>query len=256
MLIAAHLHPQHASYNQIREAAIAAEEMGIDVIYNWDHFYPLYGEPDGAHFEAWTMLASWAEVTNRVQIGCLVTCNSYRNPELLADMARTVDHISDGRLVLGIGAGWFERDYDEFGYEFGTAGTRLNALGQALPRIEERMGKLNPAPTRKIPVLIGGGGEKKTLRYTATHADVWHFWWGDEWARKNEILNDWCAKVGRDATTIRRSVGVDIDKVDDLDALFADLAAASIDEVTLGTGGPDYDLERMRPFLEWRDSLT
>ena len=163
---------------------------------------------------------------------------------------------SDGRLVLGIGAGWFERDYDEFGYEFGTAGTRLNALGQALPRIEERMGKLNPAPTRKIPVLIGGGGEKKTLRYTATHADVWHFWWGDEWARKNEILNDWCAKVGRDATTIRRSVGVDIDKVDDLDALFADLAAASIDEVTLGTGGPDYDLERMRPFLEWRDSLT
>lgn len=256
MLIAAHLHPQHASYNQIREAAIAAEEMGIDVIYNWDHFYPLYGEPDGAHFEAWTMLASWAEVTNRVQIGCLVTCNSYRNPELLADMARTVDHISNGRLVLGIGAGWFERDYDEFGYEFGTAGTRLNALGQALPRIEERMGKLNPAPTRKIPVLIGGGGEKKTLRYTATHADVWHFWWGDEWARKNEILNDWCAKVGRDATTIRRSVGVDIDKVDDLDALFADLAAASIDEVTLGTGGPDYDLERMRPFLEWRDSLT
>ena len=256
MLIAAHLHPQHASYNQIREAAIAAEEMGIDVIYNWDHFYPLYGEPDGAHFEAWTMLASWAEVTNRVQIGCLVTCNSYRNPELLADMARTVDHISDGRLVLGIGAGWFERDYDEFGYEFGTAGTRLNALGQALPRIEERIGKLNPAPTRKIPVLIGGGGEKKTLRYTATHADVWHFWWGDEWARKNEILNDWCAKVGRDATTIRRSVGVDIDKVDDLDALFADLAAASIDEVTLGTGGPDYDLERMRPFLEWRDSLT
>ena len=256
MLIAAHLHPQHASYNQIREAAIAAEEMGIDVIYNWDHFYPLYGEPDGAHFEAWTMLASWAEVTNRVQIGCLVTCNSYRNPELLADMARTVDHISNGRLVLGIGAGWFERDYDEFGYEFGTAGTRLNALGQALPRIEERIGKLNPAPTRKIPVLIGGGGEKKTLRYTATHADVWHFWWGDEWARKNEILNDWCAKVGRDATTIRRSVGVDIDKVDDLDALFADLAAASIDEVTLGTGGPDYDLERMRPFLEWRDSLT
>lgn len=256
MKIAAHLHPQHASYNQIREAAIAAEEMGVDVIYNWDHFFPLYGEPDGAHFEAWTMLASWAEVTNRVEIGCLVTCNSYRNPELLADMARTVDHISNGRLVLGLGSGWFERDYDEFGYEFGTVGSRLNALGEALPRIDARMAKLNPAPTRKIPVLIGGGGEKKTLQYTARHADVWHFWWSDEWRQKNDILNDWCAKVGRDPSEISRSVGVDVDKVDDLDALLSDIGETPIDEITIGTGGPDYSLEQIQPFLEWRDSLS
>jgi probable F420-dependent oxidoreductase len=255
MKIAAHLHPQHASYSQIREAAIQAEEMGFDGIFNWDHFYPLYGEPDGAHFEAWTMLASWAEVTNKVQIGCLVTCNTYRNPELLADMARTVDHISDGRLVLGIGSGWFERDYDEFGYEFGTAGSRLDELRDSLPRIEQRMGKLNPAPTRKIPVLIGGGGEKKTLQYAARHADVWHFWWGDEWAHKNSILEQWCATVGRDSADIRRSVGIDIDKIDDWDAMFANLTAANIDEVTLGTGGPDYNMEQMTPFLEWRDSL-
>jgi len=255
MKIAAHLHPQHASYSQVREAAIQAEEMGFDTIYNWDHFYPLYGEPDGEHFEAWTMLASWAEVTSRVEIGCLVTCNSYRNPELLADMSRTVDHISDGRLVLGIGAGWFERDYDEFGYEFGTAGSRLNALSGALPRIEGRMSKLNPAPTRKIPLLIGGGGEKKTLQYTARHADVWHFWWGDEWERKNGILNDWCGKVGRNPEEIKRSVGVDTDKVDDWDALFDSLAASTVSEITLGTGGPDYSLEHMQRFLDWRDSL-
>ncbi len=253
--INAHLHPQHATYNQIREAAIQAEEMGFDGIYNWDHFYPLYGEPDGAHFEAWTMLASWAEVTSKVEIGCLVTCNSYRNPELLTDMARTVDHISDGRLVLGIGSGWFERDYEEFGYEFGTAGSRLNDLSDALPRIETRMDKLNPAPKRKIPILIGGGGEKKTLQYTARHADLWHFWWGDEWERKNGILNDWCGKVGRNPEDIGRSVGVDIEKVDDFDRLFTDLAAANIYEVTLGTGGPDYPMEQMQPFLDWRDSL-
>ncbi len=256
MKIAAHLHPQHASYNQIREAAIAAEEMGIDVIYNWDHFFPLYGETDSAHFEAWTMLASWAEVTNRVEIGCLVTCNSYRNPELLADMARTVDHISNGRLVLGIGAGWFERDYLEYGYEFGTPGSRLSDLSQALPRITERLSKLDPAPVRDIPILIGGGGEKKTLQYTARYAHTWHFWWGDEWSHKNDVLNDWCAKVGRDPGEISRSVGVDTDKVEDFDALFADLSKAPIDEITLGTGGPDYSMDHMQRFLDWRDSLS
>ena len=255
MKISAHLHPQHASYSQIREAAIAAEEMGVDGIFNWDHFYPLYGEPDGAHFEAWTMLASWAEVTERVEIGCLVTCNSYRNPELLADMARTVDHISDGRLVLGIGAGWFERDYDEYGYNFGTAGSRLAELKDALPRIDARLASLDPAPTRKIPILVGGGGEKKTLRYTAKHADVWHFWWNDEWAHKSDVLDNWCAEIGRDPSEIRRSVGIDVDSVEDFDALFADLSSANVHEITLGTGGPDYTLDQMQRFIDWRDSL-
>ncbi len=255
MKIAAHLHPQHASYAQIREAAIQAEELGADAIYNWDHFYPLYGEPDGKHFEAWTMLASWAEVTSRVEIGCLVTCNSYRNPELLADMARTVDHISDGRLVLGIGAGWFQRDYDEFGYEFGTAGSRLHALRDDLPRLINRMAVGNPAPNRRIPILIGGGGEKKTLDYTSRYADVWHSWWNDEWPHKNNVLEQWCATNDRNPDEIKRSVGVDTDNVDDWDALLAGLAEANVHEVTIGRGGPDYDLSDLERLTEWRDSL-
>jgi probable F420-dependent oxidoreductase len=247
------LQPQHADWSELRRAVVEAEEMGVDVAFNWDHFYPLYGEPEGKHFECWTVLGAWAEATSRVQIGALVTCNSYRNPDLLADMARTVDHISGGRLVLGIGAGWFEKDYDEYGYEFGTAGSRLADLAQALPRIERRMAKLNPPPTRKIPVLIGGGGEKKTLRMVAKHADIWHsFGDAEVVARKVAILDEWCATEGRDPAQIERSVGVSGDPA----ASGQQLHDLGVRLFTVGLGGPRYDLAQLRDWLAWRDDVN
>lgn len=245
------IQPQHADYGAIRRTAAQAEDLGVDILFNWDHFYPLSGDPDGKHFECWTMLGAWAEATSRVEIGALVTCNSYRNPELLADMARTVDHISDGRLILGIGAGWFQKDYDEYGYEFGTPGSRLATLGEALPRIEKRFAELNPAPTRKIPVLIGGGGEKKTLRLVAQHADIWHgFGDAEVAARKIEILDRHCADVGRDPAEIERSIDVSGSPTDSGDQL-ADLG---ITLFTVSADGPDYDLSELREWLAWRDS--
>ena len=246
--------PQHADYASIRRAAAEAEDIGIDIVFNWDHFYPLSGEPEGKHFECWTMLGAWAEATSRVEIGALVSCNTYRNPELLADMARTVDNISDGRLILGIGSGWFEKDYDEYGYEFGTAGGRLDALAEALPRIESRLGKLNPAPVRDIPVLIGGGGEKKTLKLVAKHADIWHGFGDPEIIeRKVKILDQHCADIGRDPSEIERSVAVNDGTPEELGAKLHDLGVTLF---TLAADGPDYDLSALHSWVAWRDKLN
>jgi probable F420-dependent oxidoreductase len=230
------LHPQASSMEDLRAAWQAADRMGVHSIWNWDHFFPLYGDPEAAHFECWTQLGAMAVDTTQARIGALVTCNSYRNPELLADMARTVDHLSGGRAYLGIGAGWFERDYTEYGYDFGTAGDRLRALEDGLKRIQSRLNVLNPKPRGRLPILIGGSGEKVTLRLVAQYADAWNsFGPPDRYAAKSAILDEWCAKVGRDPSEIERTVAFnDPAEIDNADAY----VAAGATHLILGVGYP------------------
>ncbi|MCU1549882.1 MAG: flavin-dependent oxidoreductase, F420-dependent methylene-tetrahydromethanopterin reductase [Glaciihabitans sp.] len=243
--------PQHALYPKIRDTVAALEDIGVDIVFNWDHFFPLSGDPDGLHYESWTMLAAIAEQTSRVELGALVNCNSYRNADLQADMARSIDHISGGRFIFGTGSGWFEKDYDEYGYEFGTVGQRLDALAESLPRIEKRWSKLNPPPTRDIPVLIGGGGEKKTLKIVAKHADIWHsFSDADTLKRKLGILAEHGEAVGRDVSQIEISTEIRMRTEAEAD----ELRALGTTLFTVGISGPDYDLEGVRRWIKWRDA--
>jgi probable F420-dependent oxidoreductase len=248
------------TYPKLRDKVFEIEAAGTDVLFSYDHFNVPVGtidpeegikaqgeQPDVENFEGWSVLTAWAEQTERMELGVLVTGTGYRNPDLLADMARTVDHISGGRLILGLGAGWYEKDYTTYGYEFGTVGSRMKLFAENLQRIEHRLSVLNPAPVRKIPVLIGGGGEKKTLPLVARYADIWHYFDNLETlARKNKILAENAEALGRDHTEIERSqewAGLDV----------ADsYADAGVTFFTLVLWNP-HDLTELHKALAWRD---
>ena len=201
-----------------------AESAGFDSVFVMDHFYqlPMLGSPDQPMLEAYTALGALATATERVQLGTLVTGNTYRNPTLLAKTITTLDVVSQGRAILGIGTGWFQLEHDQLGFEFGTFTDRFNRLDEALeiilPMIKgERStfaGKwyqtseafANPRFRDRIPLMIGGSGEKKTIPLAARHFDHLNVIAGfDELARKVDVERKSCEEVGRDPATLDTS---------------------------------------------------
>ena len=201
-----------------------ADTLGFDSIWIDDHFYAVVRPPTEPQMEAWTLLAALARETQRIGIGILVTCNSYRSPALVAKMAATVDMLSGGRLIHGMGAGWYQTEYEAYGYDFPPVGVRLAQLDEALRlqkllwseeratfagrhyRVQDALCSPKPLQQPHPPILIGGGGERVLLRLVARHADVWNNG-GDvaEFRRKLDVLRSHCATEGRDYDTIEKS---------------------------------------------------
>ena len=204
--------PQYgADWPALLAAAQEVERLGADALFTWDHFFGP-GDSEAPSFESWTTLTAWAAHTSRIGLGPLVNCIGYRNPDLVADIARTVDHVAGGRTILGLGSGFKKRDYLEYGYPFESIASRVDDLEDGVRRIRRRLALLNPPPVRPIPLLIAGSGERRTLRLVAEHADIWHtFADGQDFIRKAQALDEHCARIGRDPTEIERSVLVNGD---------------------------------------------
>jgi probable F420-dependent oxidoreductase len=230
------LWPQHTTFEALAEVWREAEDRGVDSIWTWDHFFPITGAGEGPHFEGWSLLSAKAALTSRARIGVLVTSVAYRNPNLLADMARTIDHVAGGRVVVGLGAGWYQKDFEEYGFEMLPAPERLRQLEQALRVIRGRIPRLDPPPVGELPLLVGGRGEKVTLRIVAEHADWWNtFGPVEEWAAANSVLDEWCERVGRDPAEVVRTALVQTE--DDWDRT-EEFVEAGAEHLIVGLGPP------------------
>jgi F420-dependent oxidoreductase-like protein len=223
-----HVGQQNMAMNEMRALWRKLDSSGVDWISTWDHFYE--APPKGGtepHFEALTTLGALAAETEHARIGCLVFYVGYRNPALLAKAATTLDHISDGRFELGLGAGWHIWEANAYGYPFPDIGTRLDMLEEATQIIrrmltEERTSfsgvhyqvddaSCLPRPVQdRLPIWIGGVGEKRTLKIVADHADGWNaaYLSPEEFARVNEVLNRWCEEEKRDPKSLKRAANI------------------------------------------------
>jgi alkanesulfonate monooxygenase SsuD/methylene tetrahydromethanopterin reductase-like flavin-dependent oxidoreductase (luciferase family) len=231
MRFGAQLWSQHTTWAEFRDAALLAERAGWDSVWTWDHLLAIFGPWEQPILEGWTTLTAVAAVSERIRLGLLVGANTFRNPGLTAKLATTLDQVSQGRCVLGIGGAWFEREHDAFGFDetwgsgFGERLDRLDESVMLLRRLLDgerfdhdgrfyafRDAICEPRPIQPhLPILVGGSGPKKTLRTVAERADAWNTAGTlDEVRAKLGILDEHCAAVGRDRSTIELTISFPI----------------------------------------------
>ncbi len=272
--IGALIWPQYTEWEPLRDAGARADELGFDSIWTWDHLYPIVGDWRGPIFEGYLTLTGWAAVTERATLGLMVGANTFRNPALVAKTVTTLDHISGGRAVLGIGGAWFGREHEAYGIDFGAGfGERLDWLDEAVEvmramldgqpatargeRYHAKAVRNDPSPVQeRLPILIGGAGEKKTLQTVARYADAWNV--GGDVGRvraKDAVLRRWCDEVGRDESEIERTLqgGSIIIRDDPAEARRVAREVGSRNGGWSGpetTGSAEQIVERFAPYLE------
>jgi alkanesulfonate monooxygenase SsuD/methylene tetrahydromethanopterin reductase-like flavin-dependent oxidoreductase (luciferase family) len=228
--LGANLWSQASDWPAFLSAAQRAEALGFDSFWTWDHLLAIFGDSNQPIFEGYTALAAVAQATDRIPIGLFVGANPFRNPALVAKCVTTIDHISGGRAIMGLGGAWFELEHRAFGIDFGSGfGERLDWLGEALEAVSrlvrgetvtsppggryafDRL-RIDPPPVQShLPIMIGGSGEQKTLRLVARYADIWNAFGSPETlAHKDSVLRERCEEIGRDPNTIERTVGCKI----------------------------------------------
>ena len=271
---------QATSWPENRDAAKLVDRLGYDHIWSWDHLYAIFGDPHQPIFEGWSTLAGWAPQTERAHLGLLVGANTFRNPGLVAKTAATLDHISGGRAILGIGGAWMELEHQAHGIEFGTGfGQRLDWLDESVGAIRAVLDGQHvtsepgghyafdhlvhaPLPVQKrLPIMIGGSGEKKTLRTVAKYADMWNAMGPvPVMAHKIEVLKGHCDAVGRDIAEIEFTLGVKV-TIRDTEAeairVWKEAMAHNRtplsdveDDDTFWNGTPEQLADRLRPYVE------
>ena len=267
---------QSTDWPGFRDAALAAEANGWDSVWTWDHLLAIFGPWEQPIFEGWTTMAALGPITSRVRLGLMVGANTFRNPGLTAKLATTLDHVSDGRAVLGIGGAWFEREHDAFGIDFGASvGERLDWLDESVGLMRrlldgERFSHDGPTYTfhdalnaprpvqDHLPILIGGSGRRKTLRTVAERADAWNT--SGTLAEVQDALDalrGHATTVGRDLATLEMTVSFPIVIDDDagrararMEALMAANGITSMGELPHLAGSPAVVAEAIRPYRD------
>jgi F420-dependent oxidoreductase-like protein len=240
-----------------RYAQDTEAESAFTGFWLFDHFVPINGHVEGPCMDGWTLLGALAATTHRIRLGLMVGCNGYRHPAVLAKIATTVDQVSGGRLDMGLGAGWFELEYDMYGIPFPAPARRIHELDEACEvlkrlwtqelatfdgkyyQLKDARHEPKPAQRPYPPLVLGGGGEQLTLRVVARHADIYNAPGGtpEELRHKNDVLDTHCAAIGRDPRAIRRSAQFYLsapDQVSGVRARIAAYQAAGISHVCVG----------------------